>query len=178
MKTILERFFTGILILTFSLAILGYLLVRGAIRNLDNDISYFMLITGIGLILLFGFVLLLYLWNIRKKERIEIRKAEIIPSFWKKVTIELDSITIKSNSWTEKQTIETTIYDLEFDHNKTQTILEIETEINERKHVFHVPVKQNPQTLEMYFAIQKTTSLYINPENPEEFYLDLRFIPQ
>ncbi len=143
-----------------------------------------MILFGIGILFLACAILSMVVLIIRLEKK---NRAKAIEKFTQTkhllttgipIPLDLDTIRIKSNSWTEKQTIQTTIYDLEFDHNKTQTILEIETKINERKHVFHVPVKQNPQTLEMYFAIQKTTSLYINPENPEEFYLDLRFIPQ
>lgn len=177
MKTIKERFLSIALITTFGLAFLGYLLIRGALRHFDNYVSYFMLVLGIGLIILFGIVLLITIRYSKKKTVIdELEKFNRMRS-WTKYKVDLDKIQIKSNSWNSSRFIENQIYDIEIKEKNVQTILEFDLEINGVKKQFHWPSDRQPKSLEMYFAVQKETDFYLDPNDHSAFYLDLGFIP-
>jgi len=153
-------FYFGIYRFFFDAAILGL----GALSILGSLITLVMLVT--------------ILFRTSRKEAIqEVAHTINLINNGLKIPIDLDHVRIKSNSWNEKKVIETTIYDIDFDEERTQTILEIDTDINGTNQSFHLPTKHNPKTLEMYFAIQKTTFLYVDPANPAKFYLDLNFIP-
>jgi hypothetical protein len=177
MKTIKERILSIILITTFGLAFLGYILIRGALRHFDNYISYFMLVLGIGLIVLFGIVLMITIYHSKKKAVVdELEKFNRMRS-WTKYKVNLDTVQIKSNSWDSSRFIENQIYDIEIQEKNVQTILEFELEINGTKKQFHWPSDRQHKSLEMYFAVQKETDFYLDPNDYSSFYLDLSFIP-
>lgn len=177
MKSIKERFLGITLIITFGLAFLGYLFIRGALRHFDNYVSYFMLTLGTGLIFLFCAVLLIFIrYSQKKAVREELEKFDKLRS-WNKYKVDLDTIQIKSNNWSSSHFIENTIYDIEIKEENVQTILEFEVEVNGIKKQFHWPSDLQPKSLEMYFAMQKETDLYLDPNDQSSFYLDLSFIP-
>ena len=177
MKTIKERFRNITLITTFGLAFFGYILIRGALRHFDNYISYFMLVLGIGLIVLFGIVLMIAIHQTKKKAVVdELEKFNRMRS-WTKYKVDLNTVQIKSNSWDSSRFIENQIYDIEIKEKNLQTILEFNLEIDGVKKQFHWPSDRQPKSLEMYFAVQKETDFYLDPNDHSAFYLDLGFIP-
>lgn len=176
MKTIKERILAITLIITFGLAFLGYLFIRGALRNFDNYVSYIMLALGIFMILLFGIVLLITIRFSKKKVITqELEKFKNLRS-GTKYRIDLDTVQIKSNKWNSSRFVENNTYDLEIKEENIQTILEFEVEINGNKKQFHWSCDLEPKSLEMYFAIQKETDFYLDPIDHSNFYLDLNFI--
>ncbi|MDF3029058.1 MAG: hypothetical protein K0S23_3365 [Fluviicola sp.] len=176
MKKLKERILGLSLIISLCLAFLGYLMIRGALNNLDNYVSYFMLGLGIALILLFGIILLFAIRYSKKKQLKQKEEKLKIIHYGTKFTIDLDSVKIKSNKWDSSHFIENQVYDIEMKEKHLQTVLEFEIELNGQKKQFHWPCELDPKSLEMYFAIQKETNLYLDPANSEHFYLDLSFI--
>jgi|GEM_PF-5996301 len=176
MKNLKERFLAFALISSFALAFLGYLLIRGALRYFDNYVSYIMLAIGIGCVLLFGIVLLIaFRYSKKKKKREEHEQLDII-QYGTPFPVDLDTIRIKSNKWNDSHFIESHLHDIEIKQEHIQTILEFDVELDGEKKQFHWPSHLEPKSLEMYFAIQKETTLYLDPANHANFYLDLRFI--
>lgn len=172
----------AILILSFLSPLflfLGCLLIYFGIYSF----FFYSPMVALGALFLLGFVitmtmLVIILFRTSKKDAIQkVSRTINLLNNGIKIPIDLENVRIKSNSWNEKKVIETTIYDIDFDEERTQTILEIETEMNGTTQIFHLPTEHDPKTLEMYFAMQKTTFLYIDPNNPRIFYLDLNFIP-
>lgn len=172
-----------ILILTITSSILGfigYLMIRGALRHFDNYVSHIMLGIGIVFVIVFALVMLV-LYRISKRNSQKIETEQIADTLdiirnGIKISIDLETVQIKSNHWTDTRFIETNTYDIEIKEDQIQTILQIEIELNGQKHTFYWPSDKEPKSLEMYFAIQKKTYLYIDRKNPEHFYLDLSFM--
>lgn len=176
MKTIKERFPRIVLTTAFVLVILGCLFIYRAF-SISYFYIYFMLVWGIALIILSGIILLIFIRYSRKKAVVdELEKFNRMRS-WTKYKVELDTIQIKSNSWDSSHFIETQIYDIEIKEKNAQTILEFNLEINGVKKQFHWPSDRQPKSLEMYFAVQKETDFYLDPNDHSAFYLDLGFIP-
>lgn len=176
MKNLKERFLTFALIGSFALAFLGYILIRGALRYFDNYVSYILLAIGIGCVLLFGIVLLIALRFSKKKKKREEKEQLDIMHYGTPFKVDLDSIRIKSNTWNDSRFVQSLGGDIEIKQENIQTILEFDVELDGEKKQFHWPSRLEPKSLEMYFAIQKETILYLDPENHTNFYLDLRFI--
>lgn len=171
-----ERIIVISLVTTLALAFLGYILIRGAVSHLDNYVSYFMLTLGIGLIVLFGIVLLFTIRYSKKKAiAAEIEKSRIL-DYGTGFKIDLDTVRIKSNNWDSSHFSENKFYDIEITEKHLQTILEFEVEIDGHKKQFHWPSNLEPKSLEMYFAIQKETGFYLDPNDHSNYYLDLNFI--
>ncbi|MGV3612493.1 MAG: hypothetical protein ACO1N0_16160 [Fluviicola sp.] len=181
MKTILGKFIKTTLIIACVLTFLGFFLIRGGYFNLDIYLTYFvlallMLTLSIGLIVLFGIVLLVnrFLKNQKAtKEEFDPRMSILTGNRYK---INLDTIRIKSNNWESSRFIENRFYDIEIKEKNIVTILEFDVEIRGKKETFHWPSEMEPKSLEMYFAIQKETDFYLDPEDHSKFYLDLTFI--
>lgn len=182
MKKFKQKFIQITTWIAFGLAFLGYLMIRATIRHFDNYISYILLAAGIGFILFFAimlFVLFRMSKKMAKKEAVNQQQdLHNLVNHGIQIPINLEKVVIKSNQWTENQFIETNHYDIEFSKNQLQTVLEFEAEIDGQKHIFHLPSESTPKTLEMYFAIQKETNVYVDPLNLSRFYLDLSFIRQ
>ncbi len=176
MKTIKEKFLAIALITTFVFALLGCILIFRSFFLFYFFLSYYMLILGIGLIVLFGIVFLIILRFQKKKVLAEeVKKFNMLQTVTK-YRIDLDTLRIKSNKWNSSRFIENNIYDIEIKEENIQTILEFEVEISGEKKQFHWPSDLEPKSLEMYFAIQKEADFYLDPNDHSNFYLDLSFI--
>lgn len=176
MKTIKERILIFALISSFALSFVGYFLIRGALHSFDNYVSYIMLAIGASTILLFIIVLLVVLRYSKKKNKLMEQDKLDIMHYGTPVKIDLNSIQIKSNKWNDSHFVQSLGGDIEIKQENIQTILAFEVELDGEKKQFHWPTHLEPKSLEMYFAIQKETNLYIDPANHLNFYLDLRFI--
>ncbi len=172
----MQKFLAITLIITSVFAFLGGILVRGALSNLNNYVSYFMLFLGIGLMVLFVIVLVIAVRYSRKKELKEVMGKYLTAAQGTKFNIDLDTVRIKSNNWENLRFIEAHLQDIEIKEKKLQTILEFDVEINGEKKQFHFPTNLEPKSLEMYFAIQKETTFYLDPADHTNFFLDLSFI--
>lgn len=180
MKNLKQRSIFILTIIATAIGFIGYLMIRGAIRHLGNYVSHIMLVIGIILVIIFAIVLLM-LYQVSKRESKKIESEQLKETLdiirnGIKVPIDLETVQIKSNHWTDTRFIETNTYDIEIKEDQIQTILQIEIELNGQKRTFHWPSDKEPKSLEMYFAIQKETNLYIDRKNPEHFYLDLSFM--
>nr|WP_294862627.1 hypothetical protein [uncultured Fluviicola sp.] len=176
MKNLKERILVLALISSFALSFLGYLLIRGALHSFDNYVSYIMLSIGIACMLLFGIVLLIVLRYSKKKKKREEQEQLDIMQYGTSFQIDLDSVQIRSNKWEDSRFVQSFGGDIEIRQENIQTILTFEVELDGEKKQFHWPSHLEPKSLEMYFAIQKETTLYLDPANHTNFYLDLAFI--
>ena len=177
MKTIIKKFRKIALIVALAFVSIGYFMILGPVHNFNNNyISYFMIIVGIVLIVLFGILLFIaFLFS-----SIKFRRKE--SDMWTKIRegskfkIDLDAVRIKSNNWDSSRFIESHFYDIEIKEHNLVTILEFDVEIRGKKETFHWPSEMEPKSLEMYFAIQRETTFYLDPADHTNFYLDLSFI--
>lgn len=103
------------------------------------------------------------------------------------IQVDLNQMRIKSNEWQDEQVINHSKYgganqligrgDLNI--KKVQRSINVlETSVTYKGQTIHVlsRVSMEPTTLKMKLAIQKETTLYVNPDQPEEYHLDLDFL--
>jgi len=103
------------------------------------------------------------------------------------VKVQFDNFRIKTNSWTEEVVTDNGRYGVynqmmsqgdlnikKVDHNMHILILNV----NYSNMIIRIEyvIQMEPKTLEIKLAIQKETNLYINPNNPNQYYLDMDFL--
>lgn len=123
-------------------------------------------IVGFYLYLLLFIVLgILSLWmKYQRKKLSKVAKDEraIIRKNWVRIPVQYDELEILPNSWDETAVNPNTIR-----LNKTYNGIEFPLEIT---------IQMATEILRMKIAIQKELSLYYNPQNPDEVFLDLEFL--
>jgi len=143
----------------------------------------------IGLLLITPFVLYFILDCIKSKRKEYKSKLEL-ENFKKtadKIVIDLENIKIKSNSWTDTVVVDNTRYGglNQLTGNEDKNIKMIKRDINyvkisvpykEKTLNFNLSVAMEATILKMHFAIKKETILYVDPENPDNYYLDMEFL--
>ncbi|WGD35329.1 hypothetical protein [Olleya sp. YS] len=166
--------FTGLTFIGFILIYIG-IGARGRFRGGGEPNIYFVLI---------GIVLILPLIIYLIKSKIMIRKAidkntnrvNTLIKNGDKLIIDLDTLVIKSNSY--KQDIEvgrgynTRNEYIDINHN----VIVLEIPYKNILIKYKLNINMDTTKLKMHFAIKERTELYIDPNNPTNNYLDLRFL--
>jgi len=165
---------------------LGYIVLRAGLRS-GNDlftISGVLILVVVGIILLIN---LLYKSKVTEKETLQTNV--IIEEFKRssrKVKVDLQNLKIISNSWNEDIVISEDKYGGldELAGYKNHNIINVKRNLNTV--LLEIPIKNDIlqyqvniesdlTTLQMKFAIQKETTLYVDSKS-EESYLDLEFL--
>ena len=133
------------------------------------------------------------LWIINKKQD---EKSEINYLTWKNnlfrngipIEVDLGKVEIKSNQY--RQEVETAYsrseyagYDVmvgrdprEFE-SVNRSILVYQTEVDGQKRIFYSPeIDKDPVTLEFMLASKKSTRIYMDRENPGDYFFDVTFL--
>ena len=163
--------------LTFFGFIIIYAGIGGRGRyNATGDTNWYFV--GIGIILILPFVIDMIKTKLTLKkssdENIE-RINELIRT-GDKVTIDLDKLEIQSNSY--KQEIEvgsgynTRNEYVDVNHN----VILIDVPYKNESIKYKLNIDMDSTKLKMHFAIKEKTELYVDSKNPNNNYLDLKFL--
>lgn len=136
-------------------------------------------------------LILIFKLNSRKKEMLlkkrNIEQLNTLKKNADKIEIDLNEVTLKSNNWSEEIVINNSRSG-GLNQMSGRGDLNVEkVQHNENVLLFRVPYKNivieidyafsmEITTLEMKLAIQKETILYVNPNDCDEYYLDLDFL--
>ena len=180
LKKILSDFGSWIFIgLTFLGFIIIYAGVGGRGRyNPTGDINWYFI--GVGIILILPFIIYMIKIKLMVKKSSDENAERINELIYNgdKVIVNLYDIEIKSNSY--KQEIEvrnsggngTRNEYIDVNHNVIRFTVPYKNELIE----YRFDIDMDVTKLKMHFAIKKTTILYVDQENPNNNYLDLRFL--
>ena len=157
----------------FGISFLGVILIYAGFGTTTN--LYFV---GIGFVLLVPAILyFVKLSRLDKKlrDQEEARIHKLIKS-GDQVIVNLEEATIKSNSY---------LHEVEVDNGGNNRLEKVQVNHNVviinavyRGTTFcqNIHINMETKLLKMHFALQKNTLLYIDPNTPENNYLDLRFL--
>jgi chromosome segregation ATPase len=143
----------------------------------------------LGLIVLVGYGVLYVIQRQTREKEHEKRRKEIddFKNQADKVQIDLNQLSLKSNEWQEEIVTDNSKYggynqlvgrgDLNIE-TVQHSLNALELSVSYKGQTIDVlrRVNMDTKTLKMKLAIQEKTTLYINPEEPQEYYLDLEFL--
>lgn len=105
-----------------------------------------------------------------RSERAKLRKT------WTRIPIEYDELEIKSNCWKQEIVVGSGTDSRNEYVDVNQNVLLLNKSIGNNNFNIEIMVEMVPEILRMKIAIQKELSLYYNPNNPDEVFLDLEFL--
>ena len=178
LKKILSDFaswiFTGLTFLGFIIIYAG---IGGRGRyNTTGETNIYFIAVGIVLILPFLIYMLKTKILIDKAENEESKRIFDLIKSGDKVIVNLDNLEIQTNSY--KQEIEigsgynTRNEYIDVNHN----VILIDVPYNNDSIKYKLNINMDTTKLKMHFAIKKETKLYVDTTNPNNNYLDLRFL--
>ena len=178
LKKILSDFGNWIFVaLTFLGAIIIYAGVGGRGRGQrPGEINWYFIAVGAVLMI----PCLIYIIKARFMEQKSIddtsKRINDLLTKGDKITINLDQLEIKTNSYQQEIEVgsgyRTRNEQIPINHN---VILLKETYKGHNIHQ-RIDIYMEPTKLKMHFAIKGTTELYVDPQNPDNNYLDLKFL--
>ncbi|MBK8580713.1 MAG: hypothetical protein IPL86_02370 [Flavobacteriales bacterium] len=145
------------------------------------------------LIIITGIALALFLRNVisnrnennfQERETAKLEKFKLLAE---KVEVDLSHVKLKSNSWQEEVVTNnrrTGGYnqlvgrgDLNIENvQRNQNVIFLSVPYKGREIEIQYGVNMDPTTLTMKLEMKKSTTLYVNPNNNEENYLDMDFL--
>ena len=177
-KKILSDFagwiFTGLTLFGFLLIYVG-IGARGRYRA-GGETNFYFVAVGIVLILPFLIYMLKTKILLNKEEDEESKRIADLIRTGDRVIVNLDNLEIQSNSY--KQEIEvgsgynTRNEYIDVNHN----VILIDVPYNNDSIKYKLNIDMDTTKLKMHFAIKKETELYVDSTNPNNNYLDLRFL--
>ena len=154
-----------------GIILLGILLVVVGVRRNINFV-------WIGLLILLPFgiwLLVLKLKHDKLDNAADLVKLKLIET-GEKVIVDLDKIKIKNNSWNQEFIIGSGKYQRVELRDINYNYIEFEIPYRNQIVKYNLHIDMELTTLKMHFAIKGKTTLYIDPNNTEDNYLDLRFL--
>lgn len=164
-----------------GLTFLGFLSIYVGIGgrgrfNASGETNFYLVAIGIALILPFLIHLLTTKILSNKIEDEESKRIADLLKTGDKVTVNLENLEIQSNSY--KQEIEVgsgySTRNEYIDVNHNVILLDIPYKNDAVQYTLNIHM--DTTKLKMHFAIKETTELYVDPTNPNNNYLDLRFL--
>jgi len=164
-----------------GLTFLGFIIIYAGIGgrgryNPTSDTNWYFVGTGIILILPFVIYMIKTKLMLKKSSDENIERINDLIRTGDKVIIDLDKLEIQSNSY--KQEIEvgsgynTRNEYVDVDHN----VILIDVPYKNESIKYKLNIDMDSTKLKMHFAIKEKTELYVDSENPNNNYLDLRFL--
>lgn len=163
-----------------GLTFLGFIIIyvgiggRGRYRPGEEANWYFV---GVGVVLMLPFVIYLIKSNLfinkitdENAERIRnlIANGDVI-------TVDLDKLKIQSNSYKHEISVGSGYTQRNEHINVNHNVIQLEIPYQNKSIKFKMNIDMDPMKLKMHFAIKSKTELYIDPKNPDNYFLDLRF---
>ena len=166
-----------------GLTFLGFIIIYAGIggrgrHNPTGDTNWYFI--GVGVILILPFVIYMIKIKLMVKKSSD-RNAERINELifnGDRVFVNLDDLEIKSNSYRHEIEVRnsgghgTRNEYIDVNHNVINIRVPYKNELIE----YSLDIDMHATKLKMHFAIKKTTVLYVDQENPDNNYLDLRFL--
>ena len=166
-----------IVVLIITILFASSLFVYNGFEDMFNGKSFNKLYVGI--ILLIPFLiwyLILGINNYRKGKKRKFKRLKLINS-GDKIIIRLNTILIKSNNWKKEVIIdEDSQYEKVVNVDKSYNYLTLKVPYKDSLIHYSSNIEMDTTKLKMLFAIKKETYLYVDPENANNFYLDLSFL--
>ena len=164
------------------IAFVGWIFIRAGMGEYTP-----FLIFGICCVLVAGVILILTYTNSKRKGKKAEQALESFKQRANKVLVNLENFELNNNSWTEEvvddsndallieQALgyhEATITYEKHSKNVIDFKIPYQSEIIQCREV----VNMDPVKLKMHFAVRKETTLYVDPNDSERYYLDLEFL--
>ena len=164
-----------------GLTFIGFVMIYAGIdasgsSQATGQTNFYFIAIGIVLILPFLIYMLKTKMLLNKAEDEENNRINDLIRNGDKVSVHLDNLEIQSNSY--RQEIEvgsgyrTRNEYVDVNHN----VILINVPYKNDTIKYKVNIDMDPTKLKMHFAIKETTELYVDPQNPNNSYLDLRFL--
>ncbi|TKD61432.1 hypothetical protein [Flavobacterium sp. ASW18X] len=183
-KDIFENIKSYLFIGTFFF---GFVIIFAGLPGRNRDWNLYFILIGLAMLLPFA---IWYLNDHLKLKRLDKKYEKALADLklrGEKVKVELDNVKIKSNKWNETVITDNTQYaglnELvgRADRNMKTVVKNLnQVTINipyKGKIIrYKANVQMDTDNLKIHFAIQKETTLYIDPLNNRNMYLDLEFL--
>lgn len=164
-----------------GLTFLGFIIIYAGIGGrgrykATGETNFYFIAVGIVLILPYLIYMLKTTIHFNKAEDEESKRIADLIRTGDKVIVNLDNLEIHSNSY--KQEIEvgggynTRNEYIDVNHN----VILIDVPYNNDSIKYKLNIDMDTTKLKMHFAIKKETELYVDSTNPNNNYLDLRFL--
>ena len=145
--------------------------------GLEADTTNLLFVTIGGVLLLPGLVVLIIgLISDRKFEAEKQEQFEQLLATGDQIEVDLEQVVIKSNSYQKEVEVDSArssrLEIVDVNHNVVLFEVDYKGELVK----FRSDVLMEPEKLRMHFAIQQKTTLYLDPDDPYNYYLDLRFL--
>ncbi len=177
-KKILSNFRSWIFAgFTFLGCIIIYAGIGGRGRyNATGESNFYFVAVGIVLLLPFLMYMLKTKILLNKAEDKERKRIANLIRTGDKIMVNLDHLEIQSNSYQQEVEVgsgyNTRNEYIDFTHN----LILIAIPYNNDSIKYKLNIDMDTTKLKMHFAIKKETELYIDPKNPNNTYLNLRFL--
>ena len=160
--------------LLFGLTVLGAVLLYLGFEVESMNTFFFI----VGSLLLIP-ALVTIIWGFVTSKKYEEERKERFQHLLKtgdKIIVDLEKVVVKSNSY---------LKEIEVGSGKTSRLETIQVHHNAllfkvnykgQEYEYRTDVQMAPESLRMYFAIHGKTTLYLDPNNPYNYYFDLRFL--
>lgn len=156
-----------------GLTFLGTIILFAGIDGATN--WYFI---GVGIIFLLPFIINIIRILLRTKKATDENAERVneLISHGDQITVNLDNLEIRSNSYQHEIEVgsgyRTRNEYIDVNHN----VILIEVAYKNDTIKNRLNIDMDTTKLKMHFAIKQTTELYVDPKNPNNHYLDLRFL--
>jgi len=180
LKKILSDFGSWIFI---GLTFLGFIIIYAGIGgrgryNPTGDTNWYFI--GVGVILILPFVIYMIKTKLilKKSSNENAERINELIHNGDKVIVNLDDLEIKNNNYEHEIEVRnsgghgTRNEYIDINHNVIRFTVPYKNESIE----YRLDIDMDITKLKMHFAIKKTTVLYVDPENLNNNYLDLRFL--
>ena len=105
-----------------------------------------------------------------RSERAKLRKI------WTRIPVQYDEFEIKTNCWKQEVVVGSGTQSRNEYVDVNQNVIILDKSIGANNFTIEIMVDMVPELLRMKIAIQKELSLYYNPNNPDEVFLDVEFL--
>ncbi len=169
--------------------VLGFFFTIGIIITYIGFASGINTIIWLGLLIIFPFIIYFLYWeiNIRISEKKERNKLKKFKTKAKKIIVNLEDIEIDSNKWYENIVVDNSKYSLlnvfvgRGDRNiktvrRISNFVRIYFSFEGKKMEYSFNTSMEPEAIKMLLLTHKTTTLYIDPDDSGNYYLDLEFL--
>ena len=177
-KKLLSDFGTYIFL---GLTFLGFIIIYAGIGgrgdyNPVGDTNWYFVAIGTILILPFIFYMIKTKLMLKKSSNEDLERINDLIRTGKKVIVDLDSLEIQTNSYKQEVSVGhgTQQRNEYVDVNHNVIFLDIPYKNESIK--YKLNINMDSTKLKMHFAIKGKTELYVDTKNPNNNYLDLRFL--
>ena len=164
-----------------GLTFLGFIIIYAGIGgrgkyNPMGDTNWYFVGTGIILILPFIIYMIKIKFMLKKSSDENTERINELIRTGDKIAVNLDKLEIQTNSY--RQEIEVgSGYNRRNEYiNVNHNVIQIDIPYKNESIKYKLNIDMDPTKLKMHFAIKEKTELYVDPENPNNNYLDLKFL--